>query len=175
MSCMAVITQGLLNNPWNVFDLILYVPVNNLSVMSGQVLLGWTSTKSCSRTKRSDASRARTHGPSVSSQALYHWATCCSAAWLCMTYSPPSHPDTHMPNSSDRANGADRQNFKSFRRKIINALLSVSLNICFGCSVHNINFCFWVPTTLCFGWEIMKLIWRPAAPTFISVSSENCS
>ena len=27
------------------FGLILYVPVNNLSVMSGQVFLGWTSTK----------------------------------------------------------------------------------------------------------------------------------
>ena len=27
------------------FDLILYVPVNNSSVMSGQVFLGWTSTK----------------------------------------------------------------------------------------------------------------------------------
>ena len=27
------------------FDLILYVPVNNLSVMSGRVSLGWTSTK----------------------------------------------------------------------------------------------------------------------------------
>ena len=30
---------------------------------------------SCSRTQRSDASEPRTHGPSVSSQALYHWAT----------------------------------------------------------------------------------------------------
>ena len=27
------------------FDLILYVPVNNLSVTSGRVFLGWTSTK----------------------------------------------------------------------------------------------------------------------------------
>ena len=27
------------------FDLILYVPVNNLSVMSGRVFLGWTCTK----------------------------------------------------------------------------------------------------------------------------------
>ena len=27
------------------FDLILYLPVNNFSVMSGQVFLGWTSTK----------------------------------------------------------------------------------------------------------------------------------
>ena len=27
------------------FDLILYVPGNNLSVMSGQVFMGWTSTK----------------------------------------------------------------------------------------------------------------------------------
>ena len=29
------------------FDLILYVPVNNLSFISGQVFLGWTSTKLC--------------------------------------------------------------------------------------------------------------------------------
>ena len=27
------------------FDLILYVSVNNFSVMSGRVFLGWTSTK----------------------------------------------------------------------------------------------------------------------------------
>ena len=30
---------------------------------------------SCSRTQRSDAGDALTQGPSVSSQALYHWAT----------------------------------------------------------------------------------------------------
>ena len=30
---------------------------------------------SCSRTQRSDAGESRTRGPSVSSQALYHWAT----------------------------------------------------------------------------------------------------
>ena len=30
---------------------------------------------SCSRTQHSDAGDARTHGPSVKSQALYHWAT----------------------------------------------------------------------------------------------------
>ena len=30
---------------------------------------------SCSRTQHSDAGEARTRGPSVSSQALYHWAT----------------------------------------------------------------------------------------------------
>ena len=30
---------------FNSFDLILYVPVNNLSVMSGRVFLGWTSIK----------------------------------------------------------------------------------------------------------------------------------
>ena len=29
----------------NLFDLIIYVPVNNLSVMSGLILLGWTSSK----------------------------------------------------------------------------------------------------------------------------------
>ena len=29
----------------NVFDLILYIPVNNFSVMLGWVFLGWTSTK----------------------------------------------------------------------------------------------------------------------------------
>ena len=27
------------------FDLILYIPVNNFSVMLGQVFLGWASTK----------------------------------------------------------------------------------------------------------------------------------
>ena len=59
--------------------LILYVPVNNLSVTSGWVFLGWTSTKlgklCLAQTQPSDASEALTRGPSVSSQALYHWAT----------------------------------------------------------------------------------------------------
>ena len=55
-------------------------PINNLSVKQGQVFLGWTSTKLrkmclAQRPQRSDAGEARTHGPSVSSQALYHWAT----------------------------------------------------------------------------------------------------
>ena len=60
------------------FDLVLYVPVNNFSVMSGRVFLGLASTKqarinvSCTRTQRSDAGEARTRNLSVSSQALYH-------------------------------------------------------------------------------------------------------
>ena len=32
-------------NIFVLFDLILYVPVNNFSVMVGRVFLGWTSTK----------------------------------------------------------------------------------------------------------------------------------
>ena len=59
---------------WFLFDLVLYIPVNNLSVMSGRIFLGWTSTKLglmfCSRTQRSGAGEAGTPGPSVSSQAL---------------------------------------------------------------------------------------------------------
>ena len=39
----------------------------------GRVFLGWTSNKL--GPQRSDACEARTSGPSVSSQALYHWAT----------------------------------------------------------------------------------------------------
>ena len=56
------------------FDFILYDPVNNFSVMSRRVFLGYTSTKqglrikvACSRT-----GEARTRNPSVSSQAFYH-------------------------------------------------------------------------------------------------------
>ena len=30
---------------FDLFDLILYIPVNNFSVMLGQVFLGWASTK----------------------------------------------------------------------------------------------------------------------------------
>ena len=62
-------------------------PINNLSVKQGRVFLCWTSTKlrwMCltQGPQRSDAGEARTCGPSVSSQSLYHWATappiCCS-------------------------------------------------------------------------------------------------
>ena len=55
-------------------------PINNLSVKQGRVFLGWTSTKLgkmclAQGLQHSDAGEARTRGPSVSSQALYHWAT----------------------------------------------------------------------------------------------------
>ena len=47
---------------------------------AGRVFLGWTSTKLglmclAQGPQRSDAGEARTCGPSVSSQTLYHWAT----------------------------------------------------------------------------------------------------
>ena len=42
------------------FDFILYIPVNNFSVMSGRVFLGWTMINMfCSRTQHSDAGEAR--------------------------------------------------------------------------------------------------------------------
>ena len=52
-------------------------PINNLSVIKGRVFLGFNQYKarinvSSSRTLRSAAGEARTRGPSVSSQALYH-------------------------------------------------------------------------------------------------------
>ena len=54
-------------------------PINNLSVKQGRVFLGWTSTKLgymclAQGPLRNDAGEAQTHGPSVSSQALHHWA-----------------------------------------------------------------------------------------------------
>ena len=36
---------------------------------------------SYSRTQHSDAGEAKTRGPSVSSQALYHWATALLGDW----------------------------------------------------------------------------------------------
>ena len=55
-------------------------PINNLSVIQGRVFLGWTSTKLggmclAQGPQRSDDRKARTRGPSVTSQTLYHWAT----------------------------------------------------------------------------------------------------
>ena len=55
-------------------------PINNLSVIKGRIFLGWTSTKlgqMClvQGPRRSDAGEVRPCGASVSSQALYHWAT----------------------------------------------------------------------------------------------------
>ena len=48
-------------------------PINNLSVKQGLVFLGWTSF--AQGPQLSDSHKARTRGPLVSSQALYHWAT----------------------------------------------------------------------------------------------------
>ena len=53
------------------FDLILYIPVYNSSVMSGQVFLGWTGTKQRIKGLAQGHREARTY-PSFSSQALYH-------------------------------------------------------------------------------------------------------
>ena len=55
-------------------------PINNLSVKQGRVFLGWISTKLgkmclAQGPQCSEAGEARTRGPSVLSQALYHWAT----------------------------------------------------------------------------------------------------
>ena len=50
-------------------------PMNNFSVKQGRVFLGWAQGP-----QSSDAGEARTHGLSVSSQALYHWATASSQA-----------------------------------------------------------------------------------------------
>ena len=63
-------------------------PINNLSVKQGRVFLGWTSTKLglmclAQWPQRSDAGEARTPGPSVSSQALYHWATVLPSWCMC--------------------------------------------------------------------------------------------
>ena len=54
-------------------------PINNLSVIKGWVFLGWTSTKLGLMFLPKDTTQWRQWGlnppPSVSSQALYHWAT----------------------------------------------------------------------------------------------------
>ena len=54
-------------------------PINNLSVIKGRVFLGWTSTKLGLMFLFKDTMQWRqwgsNRGPSVSSQALYHWAT----------------------------------------------------------------------------------------------------
>ena len=63
----------------NIICLFVYVPVNNISVTSGRDGSSWVelvlSKVTVSRTQHSDAGEARSQGPSVSSQALYHWAT----------------------------------------------------------------------------------------------------
>ena len=52
---------------------------NKLSVIKGRVYLGWTSTKlglmCLAQGHNTMTGEAQTRGPSVSSQALYHWAT----------------------------------------------------------------------------------------------------
>ena len=51
-------------------DWILFVPVNNFSVMSKRVFLGLTSTKQGLMCLAQDAGEARTRNTSVSSQTL---------------------------------------------------------------------------------------------------------
>ena len=64
------------------FGWILYVPVNNFSVMSGWAFLGWASTKqrivSCLRMQQSDSAgtEARTSNPSIPSLTLYQPSNC---------------------------------------------------------------------------------------------------
>ena len=60
------------------FDLILYVPVNNFSVMLGWVFLCWTSTKQgliCLSQGYNAVTPVRLEPTALLSQVLYHWAT----------------------------------------------------------------------------------------------------
>ena len=76
----------------NLFDLIFYIPVNNFSVMSGRVFMVLSKDK-CFFLK--DTTQWPWWGsnlrPSVSSQALYHWATVL----------PKTSPNTHSPVLAD--------------------------------------------------------------------------
>ena len=74
------------NKVSGLYDWILYVPVNNLSVTSGRVFLGQTSTKlglMCLALGHNALTRVRLEPAAllVSSQALYHWATVLPIKW----------------------------------------------------------------------------------------------
>ena len=80
------------------FDLILYVH-STIFQLCGTGLPGLSQylariNVSCSRTQRSDAGEARTRGPSVSSQALYHWATA-----LPILEEEPQNTNSHKSSS----------------------------------------------------------------------------
>ena len=82
---MSMVNQYRYDKFW-LFDLNFLRPINNVSVNQGRVFLGWTSTKLgkmcfAQGPQRSDAGEARTRGPSVSSQALYHLATALPQVW----------------------------------------------------------------------------------------------
>ena len=59
------------------FDLILYVPVSNFSVMSGRVFLGWTTKQRIKSLAQGQyaAPPMRLEPAAPRCQALYHWAT----------------------------------------------------------------------------------------------------
>ena len=61
-------------------------PINNISVKQGRVFLGWTSTKldKCVLLKDHNAVTPVRLELSVSSQALYHWATALSGRTQCL-------------------------------------------------------------------------------------------
>ena len=46
--------------------------------------------------QRSDAREAHTRGPSVSSQALYHWATALPILWVKDTWNVAQYPLHHV-------------------------------------------------------------------------------
>ena len=77
------LTQASLLLLVHLFVLIIYIPVNNFSVMSGHIFPGWTNTKQrikclCSRTQCNASSEARTATPrsrvkhSTTSSVLVH-------------------------------------------------------------------------------------------------------
>ena len=85
------------------FDLILYVPVNNFSVMSGQVFLGWISTKQglmCLAQGRNAVTPVRLK-TAIPRSRVKHFITepvCSDAADVISRYNQnttaPSHPGT---------------------------------------------------------------------------------
>ena len=77
------------------FDLVLYVPVNNFSVTSGRVFLGWTSTQLglmwLAQGHNQWCAEAWTHNPSVLSQALYHGDTALPQRTVQSLYNTPCY------------------------------------------------------------------------------------
>ena len=84
---LATFTQAIINesSSWLCFAWFdSLFPINNLSVIKRQVFLGWTSFKlglMCRAQGHNTEMPVRLE-PTVSSQALYHWATALPKVWV---------------------------------------------------------------------------------------------
>ena len=141
------------------YDLILYVLVNNFSVTSGCVFLGWTSTKQglmCLAQGHITVTPVRLDRQPIGLESstlpraeplrfLIIHVIISLFCWIMLTWSRKTNVQKLKPLPCSTHDHWFR--WTKFQRKVVNIFLPIIFSICFGCSKEPSHWdSFWVPT-----------------------------